>query len=193
MMKIIPRYEFRVWGDDLGFAQARLLELGTGLKRRQTNETYIVSRAEQTNVKIRAGILDIKQLLDRWNRLERWKPVFKLTFPVESQMLSTSVFPLLDVEAPAPATGLLSEEEFVAVADRLEGVMAVPVQKARSLVSIGACRVEAGTVTVDDRKHLTVAVESADPSAVEETIALLGIGGHPNESFPALLRRLRWA
>ncbi|GBE20816.1 hypothetical protein BMS3Bbin01_00156 [bacterium BMS3Bbin01] len=192
-MKIIPRYEFRAWGDDLDLAQARLLELGTGLERRQTSEVYIVSRAEETNVKIRAGILDIKRLLDRRNRLERWKPVFKVAFPVESQVLSTSVFPLLDVEAPPPAAGLLSEEEFVAVADRLEGMMAVPVQKARSLVSIGDCRGEAGIVTVDGGRYPTVAVESADPSAVEETIALLGIGGHPNESYPALLRRLRWA
>jgi len=192
-MKIIPRYEYRVWGDDLGSAQAQLLELGTGLKRRRTSETYIVSRAEQTNVKIRWGILDIKRLLDRWDCLERWKPVFKVAFPVESQVLSTSVFPLLGVEASLPAGGLASEEEFVSMADHLEGVMAVPVQKVRSLVSIGACRVEAGLVTVDGSEHLTVAVESADPSAVEETITLLGIAGRPNESYPALLRRLRWA
>ncbi|NIA25057.1 MAG: hypothetical protein GWP04_05755 [Gammaproteobacteria bacterium] len=192
-MKIIPRYEFRVWGDDLDSAQAQLLELGTRLRRKQTSETYIVSHVEQTNVKIRAGVLDIKQLLDRWNRLERWKPVFKLTFPVESRVLATSVFPQLGVEAPLLPAGPLGEETFVAVADCLEGVMAVPVQKVRSLVSIGACRVEAGVVTVDGSRHLTVAVESADPSVVEETVALLDIGGRRNESYPAMLRRLRWA
>jgi len=192
MMEVIPRFEFRVWGYDLESTQARLLELGTLLERRQSGEIYIVSHAEQTNVKIRDGMIDIKRLIERRGPLEQWKPVFKAAFPIERQVAVESVFPLLGIEAPVFAADLLGEDAFIAAAERANGVMAIPVRKERSLVSIGDCQGEASVVTVDGDEILTVAVESVDPSSVEGAIALLGIDKYPNESYPALLRRLRW-
>ncbi len=192
-MEIIPRYEFRVWGDDLELAQTRLLEAGVLSERRQSSETYIVSHAEQTNVKIRAGVIDIKELLERRGALERWRPVFKAAFPIERHVAVGSVFSRLDVEAPAMEADLVGEEMFIAAADRVEGVTAVPVRKERSLLSIGDCRAEVAVVTIYGDEILTMAIESADPAAVESVAAMLGIDDHENESYPAVLRRLRWA
>jgi len=192
-MEIIPRFEFRVWGEHLDSAQARLLDMGTLRERRQSGETYIVSRAEQTNVKIRAGVIDIKELLERRGALERWRPVFKAAFPIERQVAVGSVFSRLDVEAPGLEADLVGEEMFVAAADRVEGVTAVPVRKERSLLSIGDCRAEVAVVTIYGDEILTMAIESADPTVVESVAAMLGIDDHENESYPAVLRRLGWA
>lgn len=192
-MEIIPRFEFRVWGEHLDSAQARLLDLGTLRERRQSSETYIVSRAEDANVKIRAGVLDIKRLLDRRDRLEQWKPVFKAAFPIDAGVLADTVFAVLGVGAPRFAEGPVGEESFASAADRIDGVMTIPLRKERSLVSVGECQTEASVVTVDNEKYLTIAVESEELMAVEETIARLGIGEYENESYPTLLRRLRWA
>jgi hypothetical protein len=192
-MEIIPRYEFRVWGEDLARARLRLLDHGSLYERRHSSETYVVSRVEDVNVKIRAGIVDIKQLLVVVGNLERWKPVFKAAFPLDARVVASSVFSRLGVDMPEVIAGAMDEGTFTSTAEGLDGVIVARVRKDRSLVSFGHCRGETSRVQVDDTVLETVAVESADPSAVETAASDLGIDGKPNESYPAMIRRVRWA
>jgi hypothetical protein len=191
-MEIIPRFEFRVWGDDLGQAKLRLEALGPVYERRESSETYFVSWAEGINVKIRAGIVDIKELLVVRGGLEQWKPVFKAAFPMDAEVVSASVFPRLEVEGPSLGEAVIDEATFITAASTVKGVAVVPVRKERSLISFGHCRGETTTVQIDGADHHSVAVESADPDALDAAIVDIGIGGRPNESYPALIRRLRW-
>jgi len=170
-----------------------LLERGSLFERRHSSETYVVSHVEDINVKIRAGVVDIKQLLVVSGVLERWRPVFKAAFPLDANVVAASVFDPLGAGSPAMAGGAMGEAAFVAAAETLEGVVVVPVQKDRSLVSFGSCRGEASLVQIDDTVYETVAVESADPHAVESAAADLGIDARMNESYPAMIRGLRWA
>jgi hypothetical protein len=192
-MEIVPRYEFRVWDLDLEFARAKLFEQGSLYERRQSSETYVVSHVEDINVKIRAGIIDIKQLLVVRGVLERWKPVFKAAFPLDARIVATSVFGSLGAGLPELPGGAMDEGAFVVAAETLDRVEVVPVRKDRSLVSFGHCRGETSFVQIDDVVYETVAIESADPSAVEAAASDLEIDRRPNKSYPAMIRGLRWA
>jgi hypothetical protein len=191
-MEIVPRYEFRVWDLDLASIRQMLLGRGSLFERRHSSETYVVSRVPDINVKIRAGVVDIKQLLAVSGELERWRPVFKAAFPLDASVVAVSVFGPLGVGPPAKVEGAMDEVAFIAAAAALDGLLVVPVQKDRSLVSFGSCRGESSLVRLGDTVYETVAVESADPNAVETAVADLGIGERPNESYPAMIRGLRW-
>jgi hypothetical protein len=191
--EIIPRFEFRVWGVGLDGVRRRLLEKGDLYERRQSNETYVVSKMEGVNVKIRAGIVDIKELIVVHGRLERWKPVFKAAFPLSAEVVAKSVLLRLGVEEPVSMPHSVNEEEFIFAVKAFDELIVVQVHKDRSLVRIGLCRGESSRVQVNGAVYETIAVESADPEAVEETVADLGIDDRPNESYPAMIRGLEWA
>ena len=192
-MEVIPRYEFRVWDLDLESARERLFGRGPLFERRHSSETYVVSHIEDINVKIRAGVVDIKQLLAVSGELERWGPVFKAAFPLDGGVVAASVFGPLGAGPPAEVEGAMDEAAFIAAAETLDGLIVVRVHKDRSLVSFGSVRGESSLVRIDDTVYETVAVESADPNAVEAAAVDLGIDDRPNESYPAMIRRLRWA
>ncbi|MFZ0491699.1 MAG: hypothetical protein WAM81_00715 [Acidimicrobiia bacterium] len=192
-MEIVPRYEFRVWDVDLESIRERLLAQGSLYERRHSSETYVVSRVEDINVKVRAGVVDIKQLLVVRGVLERWKPVFKAAFPLDGRVVESSVLGPLGASPIEPIAGAIDEAGFITAAQRIDGVAVVQVRKDRSLVSFGLCRGETSLVQIDGTIYESVAVESADPSAVEAVVADLGIDRRPNESYPAMIRGLRWA
>lgn len=191
-MEIVPRFEFRVWGEDLSDVHRCLRNLGALRERRHSSETYVVSSVEETNVKVRAGVLDVKRRLAVRDGLEQWMPVFKTSFPVEAALIRVPVFGTLGVEPLPDSSGSLDEETFLASAREVPGLDVVAVEKERDLFSIGGCRAEAGVVRIEGVTMRTVAVESADPDAVLAVLDRLGLHGLPNESYPALIRRLRW-
>lgn len=192
-MEIVPRYEFRVWDTDLEAVRRSLFDRGSLFERRHSSETYVVSHVEGINVKIRAGVIDIKQLLDVRGTLERWRPVFNAAFPLDASVVAASVFGPLGAGQPAMPGGAMDEAAFITAAEKLDEAIVVSVRKDRSLVSFGSCRGEASFVQIDDTVYETIAVESADPHAVEAAAADLGIDERRNMSYPAWIRELRWA
>ena len=70
-----PRYEFRVWAASLVQVRRRLEKLSGPQPAEPSRETYIVSYAtDDTNTKIRAGVIDIIALLGTDLILEQWIP-----------------------------------------------------------------------------------------------------------------------
>ena len=66
MSNPLGRFEFRVWGNHLSPFRDRLAAIATALERHESAETYILSRAtDAANVKIRAGLLDIKLMFEQ--------------------------------------------------------------------------------------------------------------------------------
>ena len=101
MATIIPRWEWRVFGEGFGAAEAALAAL-TPDTVEESDELYLLS-AGGANVKIRAGLVDIKLLREvDADGLERWEPVMKIGFPLPAAAVSR-VFEALGV-APPPLT-----------------------------------------------------------------------------------------
>ena len=82
MSTIIPRWEWRTFGTDFGAADATFAALEPE-KIQESDEIYLLSPGTDANVKIRAGLMDIKTLeqIDEAG-LEQWRPAMKETFPL---------------------------------------------------------------------------------------------------------------
>ena len=173
MATIIPRWEWRVFGDGFGAAEAALAAQ-TPRTVEESDELYLLSAAA-ANVKVRADLMDIKLLREvDADGLERWEPVMKQGFPLPAAAVSR-VFDALGV-APPPRTraaGTLEQllAELVASGG---GVRAVTVHKRRVRYTLGGCAAEAADVVADGRGVRTIAIESEDASAV--IAAVRGVG-----------------
>ena len=98
MAPIIPRWEWRTFGDDLGKAAAALARYRTGSDN-ESDEIYFLSPGGE-NVKVRDGLMDIKVLREvDPDGLEQWFPVMKAAFPLAAADV-TKVYEGLHVEPP---------------------------------------------------------------------------------------------
>src|SRR3954452_14176317 len=82
MAEIVPRWEWRAFGEHFGAAEERFAALEPE-RIQESDEVYLLSRLADENVKVRDDLLDVKEL-ERVNRdgLEQWTPVLKTGFPV---------------------------------------------------------------------------------------------------------------
>ena len=80
MTVVVPRWEWRTFGDRFGRAEAVFGALTqTGVQ--ESDELYLLS-ASGANVKVRDELVDIKVLRETDDGgLQRWEPVVKAPFP----------------------------------------------------------------------------------------------------------------
>ncbi len=192
MAEITPRYEFRVWADDLG-AQRKRLEAAASGKAQESGETYIVSAlTDATNVKIRGGLLDIKELLDVNGGLERWTPTLKEPFPIAASIIGGKILPGLKVDAPKFAREAYTLEQLVAEVVRPSAKLrAVELTKNRTQFAVKGTTAEFTIVRLKDGATTqTVAVESEDAAAVRAVAKELGLDGAANVSYVKALKKM---
>src|SRR4051812_19023757 len=99
---IVPRWEWRTFGADFGSADDGLGALEPE-RVDESDETYLLSLRADPSVKVRAGLMDVKQLqrVDD-DGLEQWLPVMKAGFPLAPAQVA-KLAAALGVDAPAPA------------------------------------------------------------------------------------------
>lgn len=180
------RYEFRVWGNSLGPYRDRLAAIRPPSETRRSAETYVLSRAtDAANVKIRDGLLDIKLMVEQAGRLERWRPVLKAEFPLDSRAIAEQVFPGLAVATPHIAQPSYSRDEFIRDLVRpLRELELADVVKLRRQFNFENYSAEFAEVEIaGGGKAETVEIESEDPATVLRAIAKLGLNSQANISY----------
>lgn len=190
MEKIIPRWEWRTFGENFGEADARYAALKPD-NVHESDELYFLSTANDQNVKVRDDLMDIKTLEEvNADGLEQWKPVMKASFPLPAAE-AKKVLDALGVTAPPPARAEYTLEQFVAeLAEPSGRLRAVKVHKRRSRYRINGCMSEMTDVVADGRKTRTVALELEDAARVIATVRELGLDRYPNISYPRGLKQL---
>jgi exopolyphosphatase/guanosine-5'-triphosphate,3'-diphosphate pyrophosphatase len=79
MAEITPRWEWRSFGRHFGRAEERMARLEP-TSVHDSDEIYLLSAAG-CNVKIRDGLIDIKELIEvNADGLEQWTPVMRPAF-----------------------------------------------------------------------------------------------------------------
>jgi exopolyphosphatase / guanosine-5'-triphosphate,3'-diphosphate pyrophosphatase len=191
--EIKPRYEFRVWAETLSSALEMLGRLAES-KTAESEETYLISKAtDKCNAKIRAALMDIKVLVAEDRGLEQWKPILKTGFPVDSAVITTHIFPSLELPAPVLSKAAYELDEFLEqVARPAEGLAIVDVRKTRYQFRIGSCSAEYSQITMNGVPRDTVAVESIDPDAVLQLVRELGITQANTSYIREIKRVLGW-
>ena len=161
---IIPRWEWRTFGDALGAAESRFDALTPG-EVRETDEVYLLSALSDASVKLRDGLVDVKVLREvSADGLERWEPVLK-----------------------APAAR--SPEDLRVLVDAL-GVdtLAVRVHKRRAHYLLDGCMAERTEIRTEHGARRTIGIESEEPDLVRAVVAELGFDVGRNVSLPRELK-----
>jgi hypothetical protein len=181
-----PRFEFRVWGSHLDKIRERLISLAKPGPPRESADTYILSRAtDDANVKIRAGLLDIKVLIEQQGRLERWKPILKAAFPLDSRTIVEQVFPNLKLPPPEVERLSYSHGEFIRdLVQHNRSLVAVDVEKTRYGFTLDHYTAEFAQIRIaGGAQSETVEIESEDPAMVLRALAKLGLSSYPNVNY----------
>jgi exopolyphosphatase/guanosine-5'-triphosphate,3'-diphosphate pyrophosphatase len=188
MAEIVPRWEWRTFGDSFG--EAELAFSGEPERVQESDEIYFLSAAGGDTVKVRDDLMDVKRLEHvSDDGLEQWTPVLKASFPLPAATVA-SVLAGLHASADL-ARGTYTQEQFEdELVEPNPALLAVPVHKVRRRFTIGGCMTELTDVTAGDGSTRTIAIETEDPALVVATVRDLGLGGRTNTSFPRGLKQL---
>lgn len=184
-----PRYEYRVWAPDLSELAARLAAHCEPLATRVSEESYLVPPRTDLNIKIRAGTLDIKQLVRTERGFELWTPIVKEAFPLSPTSAGEVMAYLAESSPSQGGDEPLEIEDFLARAETA-GAATVPVTKQRHGYLHEDCILEFAEVTINRFAVQTVAVEGEDLDTVGKVAGRLGIDELPNQSYPQKIRRI---
>jgi exopolyphosphatase/guanosine-5'-triphosphate,3'-diphosphate pyrophosphatase len=187
--KIIPRWEWRTFGEEFGIAEERIMahECTRAL---ESSEVYILSKNSGENIKIRDMLMDIKVLRNVENDLEQWFPIMKATFPIGAAE-ATEVFKAAGVEVDINDSDTWEYDAFISkMVDTNPDLKAVGVFKKRYGYLIEGATVEIADLTIDGNAIRTTAVEDADPELVTRLVKELGLSGYENISYIKAMRRM---
>ena len=192
MAEIKPRYEFRIWGQNLAELRQRLEQLAAPSRTETSEEIYLIPAVtDKCNAKIRNDLMDIKILVATERGLEQWRPVLKAEFPLDRSLIAAQVFSALELAPPQMSREQYAMNEFLDEVINAEPKIAVvTVSKSRVRLALGECQAEFATTTIGDQARDTVAVESTDPDAVARVTQQLGIEGMPNTSYIRQIKQL---
>jgi exopolyphosphatase/guanosine-5'-triphosphate,3'-diphosphate pyrophosphatase len=180
------RFEFRIWGGHLEPLHERLRAIGKTGPAQESAETYILSRATDTvNLKIRVGLIDIKELVEQQDQLERWRPIFKRGFPIDSETIVENILPKLGVAPPPLGQTQYTHGEFIQkVVGAIRDLAAIDVTKTRRAFILDDCTAEFAIVRISaGAEAQTIAIESENAAAVLSAIAQIGLSPHTNVNY----------
>lgn len=190
MDQIIPRWEWRTFGQEFGPAERHFASLLVE-NVQHSKEVYLVSTLTDANVKIRDELLDIK-ILERVDAhgLEQWRPALKAPFPIDASTVRTTREALGLTELLISPTALALEELLSELAGAGSPVRVVHVSKTRTRYRIEGCTAELTEVIADGTEVRTVAVEDVDPDKVIAAVRAMELERYPNVSYPRGLKQL---
>ncbi len=190
MEKIIPRWEWRTFGIDLGAGETEV-RLHPADKTRESREIYILSANSNDNTKIRDELMDIKTLL-RVNPdgLEQWSPIMKAAFPIHITDLAL-VFKAFNIPIPFLNGDEFSYDTYMnQIIGSQRDLKPVNVFKRRTGFTINNCIVEIAQVEFNTQGVSTIAVEHTDPQLVMQTVRELKLTQYENVNYIKAMKQV---
>jgi len=189
MGEIIPRWEWRTFGEAFGEAETKIKASGEPFTR-ESGEIYIISNKSNDNTKIRDELMDIKTLREiNDNKLEQWYPVMKSGFPLPKSELA-KVIASWAVDMPSVGDEVSYDHFLQEIVGGNSALKAVPVTKLRHGFTIEGATVELADLKIADEPIRTVCVEHADPALVWRVVNDLGLGSHENVNYLTAIKRI---
>jgi exopolyphosphatase/guanosine-5'-triphosphate,3'-diphosphate pyrophosphatase len=187
---IVPRWEWRTFGENFGSAED-LLAMLEAERVQESDELYLLSQESDASVKVREGLMDVKRLeaVDG-EGLEQWRPVLKGSFPLAAADVATALG-ALGVSEQELAREVYTLEQLVGEVVRPNPLLAaVPVHKRRVHYRLSGCLAELSEVSVRARSARTIAVEAEDPALVAAAVRELHLEDRPNVCLARGLKTL---
>ena len=187
---IVPRWEWRTFGERFGDAEQRLASLAAG-PAQASDELYLLVHGSEASVKVRDGLLDVKHLehIDK-HGLEQWRPVMKVPFPLSESEAVTAIEALGAAAASLQRKEYTLDELVAEVMRRHADLLAIRVYKQRARFTFQGCMAELSELRTEHGASRTVAVESEAPERVIAAVRELGLISRHNVSVPRKLKAL---
>jgi len=188
--KIIPRWEWRTFGEDFGAAEENIRKYEC-TRVIESSEIYFISRNSDQNIKIRDDLMDIKILKAvNEDKLEQWYPIMKASFPLGVEE-TREVLTQSNASHKLEGDLSLGLEDFIKqIIDPNPDLAAVGVFKKRYGYIIDEAVVELADLTIDGKSIRTTAVEHADPALVIRVVKALGLYGLENVNYIQAMKRM---
>ena len=190
---IQPRFEFRIFGNDLDKYEKKIKELAPKEMTRQMDSVYLLTAwKRKNNIKIREGTMDIKNLEQQHEGLQQWNPFLVGEFPLPAEVIKRVVFPALGIESPVFSRKSYSLKQFLNEIVTVDPDIAISyVWKTRHAYTIGGCITEIAEIKVNGASIKTICIEAEDPQKVITAKEMLGISSElENVSYPLALKRI---
>jgi hypothetical protein len=191
--KIIPRAEFRVFGQDVIALVTETMWNGKTVlfkARRMPMETYFLStETNEANVKVRDGLLDIKTKTGETPEgYEIFQPKGKFQFPVNKADLAEIISNLkVDIKLDQNEYPI---ETFIEMARKHPNLPPVTVEKMRYGFTIDGIICEYATVWFNGAQIETACAESENYAGMKEVVEGLGLADRPNTNYLRAAKRI---
>ena len=191
METIVPRWEWRTFGQEFGAAEPRFAALAA---RKSSEQRGNLSRwpPVPTPTSRSATSFLISSFSNAWIRTA-WNsggPCCKAPFPLSASAVA-SVRSALGLPEAAATSGSLSLDQLLAeIAPPGGPVHIVNVSKTRTRYHVQGCVSELTDVIANGKKVRTVAIEDADAAKVIAAVAAMGLDRYPNTSYPRGLKEV---
>jgi exopolyphosphatase/guanosine-5'-triphosphate,3'-diphosphate pyrophosphatase len=186
-MTIVPRWEWRTFGDHFGAAEERFAALAPE-RVQESDEVYVLSTRGDASVKVRDELMDVKHLETvNDDGLEQWIPVLKGGFPLVAADAAT-LYAALGV--PGSPDGTVTYDELLASIEATPELRWIAVHKRRARYTVDGCMAELSDIAADGHATRTIAIELEDPGLVIAAVRDLGLGDRPNTCMAKGLKAL---
>ena len=190
MAEIVPRWEWRTFGEDFGAAEEAFAAL-TVERVQESDELYLLARESDASVKVREALMDVKQLQDvDDDGLEQWVPVMKGAFPLAAADVAAVLESLRVAATPLDRAAYTLDDLVDEVVRPNDALLAVDVHKRRARYTVGGCTAEMSEVRAENASTRTIAVESEDPARVLAAVRSLGLASRANVCMARGLKTL---
>lgn len=187
--KIIPRWEWRTFGDKFGDSEAKIKAYEQG-NFKKSSEKYILSRNSNENCKIRDDLMDIKSLQQvNADKLEQWYPTLKESFPLSRESLARLFADFFKAPLPKLDRDAYSYAEFVELCKAQPDLCVVDVYKERAIYTINDAIVEIAETKFNGVPMRTICVEHIDPENVIGVVRSLGLEGYENINYIQAMKK----
>ncbi len=192
MTQIIPRWEFRVFIEDIDDVNKKIRALSEVEKTSESSEVYLISSTQnEINIKIRDNLLDIKKLTMQKSDLEQWQPILKNSFPMKSDVIKNNIFPLLNADIPELKRDEYTLEQFLdELVIRHRDLIIVQVSKKRYSFIINECMVEIADVLINNTPVSTACIESTEIDKILETKKMVTMEDYENVNYIKAIKRV---
>lgn len=189
----IPKYEFRMFGQSFPELESLIAVKAVPVGEQKMSDVYLLTAADnENNVKIRDGKMDMKVLEETLQGLERWAPYMIGDFPMEMEVVKSTVFPALGIPAPAFSRNAYQLDQFLnELVYNDPDLFVAHASKVRKEFEFNECELEITDVSINSACIKTICIESQHYEKVLETKEILKISSSvENVNYPTALKRI---
>lgn len=190
---IQPRYEFRVFGNNISEYEEKIKQLSEKEMTREMDSVYLLTPwRKKNNVKIRQGVMDIKHLEQEHECLQQWNPFLVGSFPLAADVIKSVVFPALGIVCPVFERKKYTLRQLINEVISVDpDITVVYVWKTRHAYTIADCITEIAEIKVNGASIKTICIEAEDPEKIMAAKKLIGIDKNvENVNYPLALKRI---